>query len=205
MLPLHEFLDLDHDGRDGRFPYIWTVDRQHRLSRLLVDEAMVTSCEERRDFWTMLRGLAGVDRKEPNLSDIEARVQKDVVQRIALGLHRIASGDEGDVPLEEFAAATEAGTTEWPAGAVTPEGDYMAPWIDTDDCTACDECTILNPSVFEYNADKKAVFKDPEAGPYSDLVKAAEKCTAQVIHPGLPRDRSAADIDKWIARGSKFN
>ena len=40
---------------------------------------------------------------------------------------------------------------------------------------------------------------------YRDLVKAAEKCTAQVIHPGLPRDRSAKDIDKWIARGSKYN
>ena len=40
---------------------------------------------------------------------------------------------------------------------------------------------------------------------YRDLVKAAEKCTAQVIHPGLPADRGEVDIDKWIARGEKYN
>jgi hypothetical protein len=27
----------------------------------------------------------------------------------------------------------------------------------------------------------------------------------EVIHPGLPRDRSEKDIDKWIKRGEKFN
>ena len=63
----------------------------------------------------------------------------------------------------------------------------------------------INSSIFAYNEDKKAYLKDPEGGPYTDVVKAAEKCTAQVIHPGLPRDRSAADIDKWITRGSKYN
>jgi pyruvate-ferredoxin/flavodoxin oxidoreductase len=83
--------------------------------------------------------------------------------------------------------------------------DYMAPWLDTEECTACDECTNLNPAMFSYNESKKAYIKDPLAGPYRDLVKAAEKCTAQVIHPGLPADRSEPDIDKWIARGAKYN
>ena len=83
--------------------------------------------------------------------------------------------------------------------------DYMAPWLDTDDCTACDECTNLNPAMFAYNDAKKAFIKDPLAGPYKDLVKAAEKCTAQVIHPGLPADRSEADVDTWIPRGGKYN
>ena len=59
--------------------------------------------------------------------------------------------------------------------------------------------------MFAYNENKKAYIKDPNAGPYSHLVKAAEKCTALVIHPGLPKDRSEKDIDKWIKRGEKFN
>ncbi|MGB5627084.1 MAG: hypothetical protein WBM61_15220, partial [Woeseiaceae bacterium] len=63
----------------------------------------------------------------------------------------------------------------------------------------------INPQIFAYNDDKKAVIKNPNGGPYRDLVKSAEKCTAEVIHPGLPRDRSAKDIDKWIKRGEKFN
>jgi pyruvate-ferredoxin/flavodoxin oxidoreductase len=84
-------------------------------------------------------------------------------------------------------------------------GDAMAPWIDTEECTACDECIHLNPQIFAYNEGKKAFIQDPDAGPYSHLVKAAERCTARVIHPGLPRDRSAKDIDKWIRRGEKYN
>ncbi|MEM8682532.1 MAG: ferredoxin, partial [Pseudomonadota bacterium] len=206
MVPLHEFLELDDDGREGRFPYIWSVDRKHRLSRLLVDETMVTSCEERRDFWTMLRGLAGADRTEPDLAGIESRIRGEVVSKIAEGLARIA-GEEGVgvAPVQDLAAAAPADAADTTVTAPQAGDDYMAPWIDTEECTACDECIKLNPSMFEYNADKKAVIKDARAGPYSDLVKAAEKCTAQVIHPGLPRDRSAGDIDKWIARGTKYN
>ena len=92
-----------------------------------------------------------------------------------------------------------------PPAAAPASGEYMAPWIDTEECTACDECILINPQIFEYNDDKKAVIKAAEAGPYRDLVKSAEKCTAQIIHPGLPRDRSAKDTDKWIKRGEKFN
>ena len=56
-----------------------------------------------------------------------------------------------------------------------------------------------------YNADRKAYIRNAQGGPYSDLVKAAERCTARVIHPGLPHNASEAGMDKWIARGSKFN
>ena len=104
------------------------------------------------------------------------------------------------VLLSTAAAAPEPEPAQKGDGA-----DYMAPWIDTEECTACDECTNLNSSIFVYNDAGKAVIKNADGGPYSDIVKAAEKCTAQVIHPGLPRDRSAKDIDKWIARGSKYN
>ena len=74
-----------------------------------------------------------------------------------------------------------------------------------EECTACDECILINPQIFEYNKDKKAYIKSAEAGPYRDLVKSAEKCTAEVIHPGLPRGRSAKDINKWIKRAQKYN
>ena len=102
-------------------------------------------------------------------------------------------------------AAAEAPAAEAAPAPAATDGEYMAPWIDTDECTSCDECILINPQIFVYNADEKAVIKSAEAGPYRDLVKAAEKCTAEVIHPGLPRDRSAKDIDKWIKRGEKYN
>ena len=125
-------------------------------------------------------------------------------ERIRRGLMRMAGGD-GALPAD----LTEPGGDAVIASAATATpaagSDYMAPWLDTEECTACDECINLNPAIFAYNEAKKAFIKDPLAGPYRDLVKAAEKCTAQVIHPGLPADRSEADIDKWIARGAKYN
>ena len=206
MVPLHEYIEMPEDDREGLYPFIWTVDRKNQLSRLLVAGPIVRSTEDRRDFWTMLRGLAGVGKEETSVADIEANVRRDVAQKIAAGILRFADGEDGaELGAIEIAPAT-AGNGLDPAAAEAPVGgDFMAPWIDTDECTSCDECIKINPAIFEYNADKKAVIKDPHGGPYSDIVKAAEKCTAEVIHPGMPADRSAADIDKWISRGEKFN
>ena len=123
---------------------------------------------------------------------------------LAAAILQLASG-EGAASLAEAAIEVVPQISPDDSGAAQSSGDYMAPWIDTEQCTACDECTKLNPNIFEYNENKKAYIKNPDGGPYQDLVKAAERCTARVIHPGLPRDRSAKDIDKWIKRGSKFN
>jgi len=205
MVPLVDFMQLGEDEREGKFPFIWTLDKRQHLSRLLVDETMVLSCEERRDFWVMLKAIAGVKPKAPDTAgEIEEKTRRDVVRRIASGLMRMAEGDEA-LPADPLEPAGDEVIASSGTAAPAAGSDYMAPWLDTEECTACDECTNLNPAMFAYNESKKAYIKDPLAGPYRDLVKAAEKCTAQVIHPGLPADRSEPDIDKWIARGAKYN
>lgn len=206
MIPLAEFMDLEESDREGKFPFVWTVDRKQHLSRLMVDSTMVRSSEERRDFWIMLKAIAGVAPTEASSqADIEANIRREVVGNIASGLMKLASGDlsEASNLIPTLTEAPETAPTD--LASTGSNGDYMAPWIDSEECTACDECTQLNPSIFQYNEGKKAEIKDPFGGPYKDLVKAAEKCTAQVIHPGLPKDRSDKDIEKWIARGEKFN
>jgi pyruvate-ferredoxin/flavodoxin oxidoreductase len=210
MLPLIDFMQLEDDEREGKFPYIWTLDKRQQLSRLLVDETMVTSSEERRDFWVMLKATAGVKPRDPgSAEDLEEKTRREVIRKIASGLMKLAEG--GDIPAGSALDADLAGEdllavgTAQDSAEAAGSADYMAPWIDTDECTACDECTNLNSSIFAYNEAKKAYIKDPLAGPYKDLVKAAEKCTAQVIHPGLPKDPNEKDVDKWIARGAKFN
>jgi pyruvate-ferredoxin/flavodoxin oxidoreductase len=210
MVVVSDYLDLDVDDREGKVPYVWALDAKQELSRLLVADAMILSAEERRDFWHMLKDLAGADEIDsPDEGQLESRIRQEVVQKIASGLMGLVDGDQsadlsGALSAAVSAAAdSDLAVAEAPAEAAS--GDYMAPWIDTDECTACDECTIINPQIFAYNDDKKAYIKAPEGGPYRDLVKSAEKCTAQIVHPGLPRDRSAKDIDKWIKRAEKFN
>jgi pyruvate-ferredoxin/flavodoxin oxidoreductase len=204
MLPLAEFLELDPGDREGLYPYVWSIDSKQRLSRLLVSQPMVESCEERRDFWIMLRALAGGGRpQQPSREEIEDQVRQDVIGRIASGLMELAGGSPGAVgAVAQLAAAPAAGAA---AAEPAATGDAMAPWIDTEDCTACDECIDLNSEIFAYNDKKKAYIKNPDGGPYSHLVKAAERCTARVIHPGLPKNRGEKDIDKWVRRGEKYN
>ncbi len=206
MIPLAEFLDLPEDEREGQFPFVWSVDRNQQLTRLLVAQPIVQSCEDRRDFWTMLRAIARVGEAVPDHADIEAAVRKELTQKISAGLMQLAQGgDVGDLTQALAATAPPEPAIESADAAPSDSDGYMAPWIDTDLCTSCDECIKINPEVFQYNEDKKAFIKDPLAGPYKDLVKSAERCTARVIHPGLPKDRSAKDIAKWIQRGEKYN
>ncbi len=178
--------------------------------RLLVAEPIVRSCEDRRDFWNMLRAIARVGDTQPDHTEIEANVRREMTNRIASGIMQLVTGETGGgastaaVPLDVQTDVAPSGNGAG-NGAAPSSGDYMAPWIDTPQCTSCDECTKLNAKIFQYNDQKKAFIKDPLGGPYKDLVKAAERCTAQVIHPGLPKDRSEKDIDKWIARAEKYN
>ncbi|MCA9758953.1 MAG: 2-oxoacid:acceptor oxidoreductase family protein [Candidatus Eisenbacteria bacterium] len=206
MVPLAEFLDMAADEREGLFPFVWSVDKKNHLIRLLVSKSIVESCEDRRDFWIQLRALAGIRAEECSRDELETQVRNDVVGRIAAGLMQWAGGEGGASLATLPAAAPTNGAAAAPAGAAPADANgYMAPWIDTDQCTSCDECIKINNKVFAYNASKKAFIQNPDGGSYKDLVKAAEKCTARVIHPGLPKARTEKDIDKWIARGEKFN
>jgi pyruvate-ferredoxin/flavodoxin oxidoreductase len=77
-------------------------------------------------------------------------------------------------------------------------------WVETPECTACDECILINPKIFKYNADKKVEVIDPKGGPFKDIVKAAEKCTAGCIHPGTPWNPAEAGVEKLLERAAKF-
>lgn len=201
MVILSEFLEMDSSAREGLFPFIWAVDRNQNLNRVLVAKPIVESCEERRDFWIMLRGLAGIELNKPEVVDVEGKIRAEIVGKIAKGLMKMAGGD-GEA-ITELVLGDETKVEE-PIQNVQ-NGDYMAPWLDTSDCSSCDECIKINNNIFKYNDDKKAFISNPKAGSYQEIVKAAEKCTAQVIHPGLPADRTEKDIEKWIKRGEKFN
>lgn len=219
MSPLADYLELEADERAELVPFIWTVNKKGHLSRLLVDETMVASCEDRRNFWSMLKAIARIEKPQgADATDNSAQIRQQIVGNLVEGLMKLAQNPTEALAALNSQAASDSGAAPAQSEAVVPlaqaepsapaannSGDYMAPWIDSDECTACDECTQLNGQIFAYNENKKAYITNPDGGPYRDLVKAAEKCTAQVIHPGLPKDRSEKDIEKWIKRAEKFN
>ncbi len=201
MVQLAEFLEMDDDDRDGRFPYVWAVNAKNRLMRVLVSQELVTSCEERRTFWRQLKGLVGLDE----VIDVEAvanQAKAEMAQKLTSSLLALANG--GDISaLSDMTASATGGN-----GAAAPAGgemsDYEPVWIETPECTACDECTDLAPGIFKYNDDELAEVINPKGGTYKDIVKAAEKCTAGCLHPGTPWNPKEKDLDKLVKRAEKY-
>jgi ferredoxin len=198
---------LDAGGRvvlpgfvDPHTHLIWAGDRADEFERRLQGVS----------YLEILAGGGGIlstvrATRLSSIADLQEQARRDMVRKIASGLLRLAEGGDlsADLGGDVIASSGDEAAAETVA-ASSGEG-YMAPWIDTEECTACDECVNINGAIFAYNEQKKAYIKDPRGGPYRDLVKAAEKCTAQVIHPGTPADAGEKDVEKWTARGAKYN
>ncbi|MCP4993448.1 MAG: pyruvate ferredoxin oxidoreductase [Gammaproteobacteria bacterium] len=198
MVQMHLFLELDKDEREGKVPYIWAVDAKQRLIRIICSAELVASCEERRDFWHQIRSIAGEDKKV-DLQAIAQQARAEMAQKLSTSLLALASN--GDISgLADVGTPLAGGD----GGNGADLGDYEAVWIETPECTACDECMDINPKIFAYNDEKLAVVVDPKAGTFEDIVKAAEKCTAEVIHPGTPWNGSEKNLEKLIKRAEKF-
>ena len=198
MIQLHVFLDMDESDREGKFPYIWGVDGKNHLTRILVAEPMVLSCEERRHFWHQLRSIAGEDAStKVDTKAIVEQTKAEMAQSLTANLLSMSGGD-----VSALTTSVAAGVA--PAAATSTSDDYEPVWVETPECTACDECTDLAPGVFKYNDEKLAVVVNPQGGTFEDIVKCAEKCTAEIIHPGTPWNMDENNLDKLIKRAEKF-
>ncbi len=105
-------------------------------------------------------------------------------------------------------STTSTASTVSAAATESAEDDggtlVIEPYIESERCTTCNECTNLNKKMFAYNADKQAYIKDPKAGTFAQLVQAAEKCPVGAIHPGTPLNPKEKDLDKWLKRAQAF-
>jgi pyruvate-ferredoxin/flavodoxin oxidoreductase len=112
------------------------------------------------------------------------------------------NGPGGQTVTAATAAPAAAAAVET---AADDDEMVMEPYIESERCTTCNECTNLNPKMFAYNAKKQAYVKDPRAGTFRELVLAAEKCAPGIIHPGTPLNPREKDLPKWIERAKPFN
>ena len=175
-----------------------------------------------KDAEKKLRSRLGIEKEEAlNNLRKELEGQFDESRNNAIvdamrGLARKLAGiDTGPLKLPD-ALTTSAPATPSdkpsPAKSPTPEAAAPAPasgtadlaWIESKRCTTCDECTDINKKIFAYNTDKQAYVADPKGGPFKDIVKAAKKCSAKIIHPGKPQDPNEKDLEKWIEKAAPF-
>ena len=152
---------------------------------------------------------------EGELERIRAETAGEVMGRLTdmlLGMD-FTSGAPRPAPLAAgttTAAAPEEKVEEPETVAeVEPEeeeiGGYEEPWIDSPLCTTCNDCLAINPIMFVYDESNQAYIADLSAGTYAQMVEAAEICPSKCIHPGLPWDKSEANLDDLIERAAPFN
>lgn len=197
MVPLAEYLEMGDEDREDKFPYIWALDKKNRLIRVIPAQPLVRSCEDRRNYWRMLKALAA-KHEVVDVAAIAEKARAEFAQSLAAKLLAMVGG--GEAPPVNAAVLPAL-----PPPVVEAVGDSSTPWIESAMCTSCNECMNINNKIFAYDADKHAYVKNAKGGPYKDLVRAAEKCTAQVIHPGTPWDPKEKDLDKLLKRAAKYN
>ena len=127
------------------------------------------------------------------------------------GVPPTSSAAPATVVSPRLAPTTGAnGASATATAPAAPEEDAITtptrePTIDSELCTTCDECTNINNQLFAYDDKKQAYIKNTRAGTFKELVMAAERCTALIIHPGAPQDPTEPDLEKWIERAAPFN
>jgi len=226
---------LDRDRRRGRLAVspdivrlgedrqqVWALLREMQAGKTPEAAAVET------EFARRLEALR--TEYEAKLADLRLRYPQVIARRLA---ERILQGTDGGAlakaigkgrPLPDLPGASDGSVAVSPRTAPAPAaaaaapssatasatepaaaGLALEPYIDTALCTACNECTNLNKRMFAYNSKKQAYIKDVKAGPFKDLVVAAEKCPVRIIHPGTPLDPTEKDLGKWIERAKPFN
>ncbi|NVJ87473.1 MAG: ferredoxin [Algoriphagus sp.] len=234
LVPLSNYLQLEEADLYGKIPFIWLKDEQGQLHRGAIPNVWVVSCQERLDFWNQLRELAGIvggsgdgktatgdgsiagEEASPSPEINREQLLKDLQEEaISVAAQRLISVllDDEEFHFDEAALTEETPLKTEASGEqeeVTTQEEVSpnqvaGPWVETENCTSCNECVDKYPKLFKYNKDKQAYIDDPSKGTFEELVKAAEKCPAACIHPGMPLNPKEPNLDKLIKRAEKFN
>jgi pyruvate-ferredoxin/flavodoxin oxidoreductase len=195
------------------------ADYEVKMSALRAEyEAKITELKARYPKLVARRlaeGLLGAGNRNRTVAELlESAESMPGLEPIAFEPFAVATPPSNGAPVVTHAAAMAEATAFEAAAApvgvavAEPEAEEefgIEAYIETARCTSCNECTNLNSKLFAYNADKQAYIKDIKAGTFAQLVTAAERCPAGLIHPGTPSNPNEKDLEKWIKRAEPFN
>ncbi len=206
MVPMAEYLTLSRQGSIDKVPFVYLIDSEDRVHRVVVRRALVPFARKCLASWKRLQELGGVRNSHAIrlLEEQRARLEEEHQRAIEeLDLTRPAQAEEPMAePVPAEAEAPEE-IEEAPAPEVSTPSDQA--FIDTEFCTTCDDCIDRNAAMFGYNDAKQAFIKDVTAGTYRELVEAAENCPVCIIHPGQPLDPSEPGLEELKKRAAAFD
>ena len=223
-IPYIWLADEDNNLHRAAVPNVWVVSCQERLDfwsflqelgGIKSYHAQVAVAEKDIEIAKIIDETKS--KMEAERQQIIENAQEEAIAKAAQRLISVLMDDE-DLQLDSIDSNTSISTTKEEQVVVpnkiesksepqvdkSQSSDHM-PWVETENCTSCNECTDKYPKLFKYNEEKQAYIDNPSNGTFEELVKAAEKCPAACIHPGMPLNPSEKNLEKLIKRAEKFN
>ncbi len=205
MLPVAEWLKLPERPASERIPYLWAVDADDRLHRVIVDARLMQGTRRCLLLWHRLQEHAGIHDSHAERLLARERAAWEVERQAAQEALQAASAR---APATSRGARNRPRRTRRGRGPGGRARCGRAPsdeaWIETSRCPSCNECQTINDKMFTYNDNKQAYIKDIDAGTFRQLVEAAEACQVAIIHPGKPRNPNEPGLDELIERAEPF-
>jgi len=174
------------NGVPEAVPWVYAVDGESRLHKLIVDEKLAHAAQRCAEAWRRLQELDGLKGKKE---------EQDKREQAKGEIGEEARQEKKEKPAPAAAPAAPAAAEDRPADE---------PYIETARCSSCNECTNINNAMFAYNENQQAYIADPAAGTYAQLVEAAESCQLSIIHPGKPRDPNEPGLEDLLKRAEPF-
>ncbi|MEQ9403900.1 MAG: ferredoxin [Cyclobacteriaceae bacterium] len=222
-IPFIWLVDLQMNLYRAAVPNVWVVSCQERLDfwSFLQEIGGINKHHTRQALESrevdMQKMVADTKATiEAEYQQKISRIEEEAVGKAAEQLIAVLL-DEEDIQVNSIPSTQEDGDAE-PSASTEEKEEISTPvvereeapaieeaWVESDDCTTCNECTDKFPNLFKYNDDKQAYIEDASKGTYAEIVKAAENCPAACIHPGLPLNQNEPNLDALIKRAEKFN
>jgi hypothetical protein len=197
LVPVAEWLKHSQSDASSAVPYVLLSDEADGLARAVVDERAIAAARRCLDRWHRLQETCGVHNSFAERLVKQERSRWEEQHR----QEAVAAPALAPVVTEAPAAPVAAPAVE---AAAAPERSPDEACIETERCSTCNECTLLNDRMFAYNANKQAYIKDLKAGTYAQLVEAAESCQLGIIHPGKPLNPNEPGLDELLKRAEPF-
>jgi hypothetical protein len=210
MRPVAEWLALPEKETADCVPYLWAIDADNVLHRVLVDMQLIGAVRRCLTLWHRLREQGGIHNShaEQLLAREKVAWEADKQKELAALKAAMAATPAGEVPPPTAEPKAAAAAPAAPAAAATeaqaPARSPDETWIETARCPSCNECQLINDKMFLYNENKQAYIGDLKAGTYRQLVEAAESCQVSIIHPGKPINPNEPGLPELLERAKAF-
>ncbi len=207
LVPAAQWIATAASEASDTVPYILTAGSDNVLLRAIADDRVIGAARRCLDSWHRLQESGGVHNSHAaRLLKREKQVWEEQKRQELANLQPAAPAAPVAAPTPAVVApsATPPAAAAAEPAPAAPQRNPDEPYIETERCTTCNECTQLNDRMFAYNANKQAYIADLGAGTYAQLVEAAENCQVAIIHPGKPKNPNEPGLDELMARAAAF-